>query len=239
MPYFRGLRTVRLRVNETDYDFLLDSAGDRTLVTPDVAAALGCQPRGHDVGHRMTGETVVFQHCPRLRATLAAMPIEIDSVAVFDVNALLPAELPRLQGVLALDALRGQIVSLDWAHDQLIIHSRSDGVAALARHGVPQRLATGDTGAGLHALVAVTGGAERLWFLLDSGDIKGTLVARHVPREGLLQLDANSKASLRVGESAPESIRVVPDDINYDGVFGTDFLLSRVVTLDLRRAAQP
>lgn len=80
---------------------LFDSGGGATLITPSLALRLGCHAYGRDVGHRMTGESVEFQQCDSLTLTFSGWQRRFTPVAVFDVNALLPAELPRLDGVLA------------------------------------------------------------------------------------------------------------------------------------------
>ena len=82
----------------------------------------------------------------------------------------------------------------------------------------------------------VAAGKDRLWFLLDSGDIRGTLLVRHVVRDQFLTLTAESTVMLGIGDSAPEPLSVIVDDINVDGVLGTDYLQAHVITLDLRAA---
>jgi len=227
---------VSLRVNGAEYTFLVDTGGGRTLITPEVAAEFGCEPRGRDIAYRMSGEQVVFQNCPRLQGTLSSFAFQVAPVAVFDLNSLLPPELPRLHGLLALDSFRGQVVTLDWAKNLLLLHSPVDAAVAVASHGLPIRLATGENGSALSVLVPVRGAQDQMWFLLDSGNVKGTLVARHVLEDGSIQADSNALVLLRVGNQRPESLKVIPDDINYDGVLGTQFLETHVITLDLRNA---
>jgi hypothetical protein len=184
----------------------------------------------------MNGERVVFQDCPRLLGSSSSFPIRVAPVAVFDVNGLLPAELPRLHGVLSLDAFRGQILTLDWERNALFVNSAPDGAKAIADSGVPIRLATGETGSALTALVPVRSAQTQAWFLLDSGNVKGTLVDRHLLQDGSIQITGDSIAQLRIGDRARESLPITPDEINYDGVLGTHFLQTRPITLDLRHA---
>lgn len=235
-PYFRGLRTVKMSIGGAEYSFLFDTGGGRTLVAPELAAKLGCKPRGRDVGYRMNGEPVIFQSCDRLRASVSSFTVQVAPVAVFNVNSLLPSELPRIDGVISLDSFRGQVVTLDWARNRLILHSAADAGSALGRHGIPVRFATGENGAALSVLVPVHGEGDQMWFLLDSGDIKGTLIARHLVEDGSIHLDSSSAAQLRVGSRRGESLSLVVDDINYDGVLGAHFLQTHVISLDLRRA---
>lgn len=232
--YFRGLRTVAIHTGGNDYTFLVDTAGGRTLISPRLAEQLSCTPRGREVGYRMTGEAVAFQQCPRFTATIAGLPIELTPVAVFDIGALLPRELPSLDGVLALDAFRGKIVGLDWAHDEIVVSTAHGAAARFAT--LPARIATGENGGALTVLVPVRSKNDTMWFLLDSGNIRGTLLGGHVIRDGFVDATSESKASLTVGGAAPELFDVIVDTINYDGVFGTDYLQTHAVALDLRAA---
>lgn len=235
-PYVRALKTVTLSISGSDYTFLVDTAGGRTLLAPEVAATLGCTPRGRDVGYRMNGEPVAFQNCPALNGVLSSLPVHVAPVAVFNINGLLPAEFPRLHGVLALDAFRGQVLTLDWARNALVVHSARDGTSVMRGNGLPIRFATGETGTALTVLVPVRSAQTQLWFLLDSGNVKGTLVDRRLLQDGSIKLSVDSFAQVRVGNGGEELLQVVADDINYDGVLGTEFLQSRVISIDLRRA---
>jgi hypothetical protein len=138
--------------------------------------------------------------------------------------------------LLALDAFRGQVLTLDWARNALVIHSAPGGTDALRRNGLPIRFATGETGAALSVLVPVQSARTQLWFLLDSGNVKGTLVGRRLLQDGSIQLKVDSFAQFRVGNGGEELLQVLADDINYDGVLGTDFLQSHLISIDLRRA---
>jgi len=233
-PYFRGLRTVEVRIGGAPYQFLVDTAGGRTLVTPRLAAALGCTPRGRAIGYRMNGDPVEFQACPRLSGSISGYDLKLEPVASFDLASLLPAELPALDGVLALDAFRGQVVTFDWRKNELVVSGAS--VSRLPPRTVRLRFATGEYGGALSVLMPVAAGQDRLWFLLDSGDIRGTLLGRHVVRDQFLTLAADSTAILGIGDAAPEPLAVIVDDINVDGVLGTDYLQAHVITLDLRAA---
>jgi len=155
-PYFRELKTVEVSTGIGSLRFLLDTGGGATLITPQVATRMGCRPFGRDVGHRMTGEQVEFQRCEVLEITTAGWRHRIEPVGVFEVNALLPAELPRLDGVLSLDAFQGQVITIDWRTGSLRVHTASDEAAALLEHGVPVRIATGDNGRFCSVFVPVT-----------------------------------------------------------------------------------
>jgi len=236
-PYFRELKTARVSAAGRTLTMLLDTGGGATLITPAVAAQIGCSPFGRDVGHRMTGEAVEFQRCESLTLSSGAWQRRIEPVAVFDVNRLLPPELPKLDGVLALDAFRGEVVTLDWAAGTLTVHAPAAAAAALTRTGVPARIATGDTGRFYSALLPVAASRGTLWFLLDSGNIRGTLVARHVARDGRLNVAENGDAVLKIGARPPFTLRTEAADLDIDGALGAAWLLLSPVTLDLRDGA--
>jgi hypothetical protein len=236
-PYFRDLKTVRVSAGGRPLTMLLDTGGGATLVTPDLAKQIGCAPFGRDVGHRMTGEAVEFQRCETLTLSAGAWQRRIAPVGVFDIGRLLPPELPRLDGVLALDAFEGEVVTLDWAAGTVTIHGQADAPAALKRTGVPVRIATGDSGRFYSALLPVAAPRGGLWFLLDSGNIRGTLVARHVARDGRMHIAETGEAVLTIGARPPVTVRTEAADLDIDGALGTAWLLLGPVTLDLRTAA--
>ena len=233
-PYFRELKTVRVSAAGLPLTMLFDTGGGATLIAPDVASKIGCAPFGRDVGHRMTGEAVEFQRCESLILTSGGWQRRLEPVAVFDIGRLLPPELPRLDGVLALDAFDGDVVTLDWPAGTVTVHAAADAAAALTRTGVPVRIATGDNGRFYSALLPVAASRGGLWFLLDSGNTRGTLVAQHVTRDGRLNVRENGDAALTIGARPPVSLRIEPADLDIDGALGTAWLQLGPVTLDLR-----
>jgi len=233
-PYFRELKTVRIRAGQTSLTMLFDTGGGATLVTPDVARRLGCRPFGRDVGRRMSGEQVEFRQCEAFDLSAGDWRRPAAAVGVLDVNALLPPELPKLDGVLALDAFNGDVITLDWAAGLVTVHARDTADAVLRQHGLPVRIATGDNGRFFSAFVPVAATRGQLWFLLDSGNIAGTLVAQHVVREGLLTIGSGGDISLSVGPRPAFATRTATADLVIDGALGTAFLMRGPVTLDLR-----
>lgn len=219
--------------------FLLDTGGGASFITPQVAARIGCRPFGRDAGHRMTGEQVEFERCEALDITVGNWRRRLEPVAVFDVNALLPAELPRLDGVLALDAFERQVITINWPVGVLTVHGASENDHASPKHPVPVRIATGDTGRFYSAFVPVAASRGRLWFLLDSGNIRGTLVAQHVVRQGLLDVGPDGDVMLKIGDLPAISIRADTADLLIDGTVGTAWLMRGPVTLDLRAVPLP
>ena len=233
-PYLRELMTVSAQVGTQPLRFLFDTGAGLTLITPTVARQLGCEPYGREVGHRMNGDAVEFQWCdPQDLRIGVSFVRHRDRIAVFDVNVLLPPSLPRLDGVLALDSFRERMITLDWKDRLLTVHG-SGSAPTVSRARPSVRFATGDTGASLTVLLEVSGSRGPLWFLLDSGNLRGTLIGSHVVRDGLLSIAADTSIALRLGSGRTARFTTIADAISYDGVLGTDFLLAEPVTLDLR-----
>jgi hypothetical protein len=234
LPYFRDLRVVRATIGADTLTLLLDTGGGATLITPEVARARRCTPHGSDIGYRMTGEPVAFARCDSLRLGIGAWSVDLSPVGVFDVNALLPKELPRLDGVLALDAFRGRVLTIDWPANVLVVRGPGTSDSALASTGLTFRVATGESGRFFTALARVEGTREPLWFLLDSGNLRGTLVSKGVLSDSLLPLQGPRQALLAVGGRPSIRIPFTEAALILDGVLGTDFLQAGPVTLDLR-----
>lgn len=227
-PFFRELRIVRVESSAGPLNLLFDTGGGATLVTPEVARRLGCAPSGRDVGHRMSGERVEFSRCERLDLKVGRWTSTASPVAVFDVNALLPVELRTLDGVLALDAFRGRVLTIDWPKHEIRV---SDGIDVPADL-LPHRIATGDSGRFFTAMLPVASRGGLLWFLLDSGNIAGTLVANHNTQ--LLAVSTTGTVSLQVGGRGLVTLPATPAEMILDGALGTAYLLTGPVTLDLR-----
>jgi hypothetical protein len=234
-PYFRGLRTVEAVVGRDTVPFLFDTGGGVTVISPEVARSIGCAPFGRMIGHRMTGEPVEFQRCDSVEIVVGALKLSHAPVAVLDVNALLPAELPKLGGVLSLDSFRGRILLIDWPAGRVTVRDASARAPADFPASLPLRFATGDNGESLVVLVPVSGTRGPLWLLLDSGNIRGTLLGRHVVRETLVPLDGErAQLTLPGGSSWVAEFEAL--SLILDGVLGVAFLERGPVVLDLRFA---
>lgn len=235
--YFSDLKTIDVSIQGKSHKFLLDTGGGISIITPALAKSLGQTPFGRITGHRMDGELVVMQKCDRLDVVVGdSWSVHLSPVAVFDLDKLLPKELPHLDGVISLDCFRGQVLTLNIEANQLLLHSKEDAESAIQTNGITARFATGDDGSGLTLITPVEGKRGKLWFLLDSGNCAGTFVSTFALQEHLIDINDKGLVELSVGGRDPIAIPVIPQQINYDGVIGTNFLKARPVTLDLRKA---
>lgn len=252
--YQGRLRAVRLRpagagAAEREWRLLFDTGAGLTLLSPALATALGCEPRGRVVGHRMTGEAIATPACVVGPLAMGPWTVPAQTVGIFDLMSLLPADWPRLDGVVSLRAFPGRVITLDLAHDSLRVHAGSIGLGAHAREpsrgairGTPVlgRLATGPSGAELLAYVGLLAGPDTLWLLVDSGNLDAVVLAPHAAR--LLGLPDSLDASLprtrlpltsALAAEVPTRIR----DLILDGAWNAAWLEQGRLTLDLATGA--
>lgn len=232
-PYLEVLRTVPVVIGGDTLDFLLDTGGGLTVITPAVAERIGCAPTGRATGFRMRGEKVTMPTCDGLALTLGGRSITTEA-AIFDLMSLIGPDHPPVAGMVSLRTLAGQAVTLDLAAGTLVLETpgslrrRTRAMTPLA-----VRLANGPAGDALDLMVGVGSGGHTLWFLWDSGHIGPVFLAPHTP--GLLGLDTtavrNVALALAPGRApaTPYAIR----DIIFDGVLGAPLIARAKWTLDL------
>ncbi len=223
-PYVGRLVTVSATLERERLTLLLDTGGGQTLITPLAAARIGCVPGGGSVGFRMTGERVAFEQCGPSVLEVGGRRFARPALAVWDVAALLPKNLPPLDGVLALDTFGSQPFTLELEAKRLTLESsRSLERRVAAMTPVQARVATGLSGADL--TVFVRGAIDRPgWFLLDSGNLDLTLVAPHMVQKRVAVPSRLESAALSVDGLPTNRLPVGVREIIYDGVLSEAFL---------------
>jgi len=233
-PYIGHLVTVAASIDSIGILLIFDTGGGETIVTPEVAERSGCVSSGRSVGFRMSGERVDVALCTGVTITIGGVHFVSDEVGVWDVNALLPPDVPTVDGVFSLATLAAQPFTLRLAEHRLTLEtSQSLARQVLDMNRLQSRVATGTDGDELTVFVrgAVADTAWG-WFLIDSGNLDVVQIAPHLhmserivdePLRGDLTLDGVS--------AVPTSFRV--SDIIYDGVLSEEFLRGFVWTFDL------
>jgi hypothetical protein len=222
-PYFRELRTVEATSGEDTLRLLLDTGGGHTLLTPEAAQRIGCRPFGRNVGHRMSGERVEFQRCSGDSLRLAGQTLGSGSVAVFDLGTVLPPELPKLDGLLALPSFVDLVVTFDMAGDRLILESQESAALRRAEQSTMRpRIASGDDGSSLTILVAAEADPAPVWLWLDNANLVGTLLSPSGARQlgrGEMDLQGGTPLELemRLLGLPSRSTRASVRDIIFDG----------------------
>jgi len=239
IPFTRGaghLRTMKVRVGGDSADYLFDTGGGVNVISPQDSALLGCTPGGHGFGVRLTGEVLTGRTCANV--TLGVGPFRVTTDAgVMDLAKLLGPRAPKVRGQVSLTAFEGRALTLDLAHDRLIVETPAS-LASRVRHmtPVPMRLATGEHGGQLTVYVGLRArNGAMLWFEWDSENNASTLVSPDAL--ALLGGDSTSRVSDLPVTVAPGVDVVIPmmtkGNMIHDGVLSAGFMERAVWTVDL------
>jgi hypothetical protein len=227
-PYIGRLVTVDVLVEGDTARLIFDTGGGETIISPEIAGRIGCDPTGRSVGFRMSGERVDFQRCYAVTISIGGLTFEHEELGVWDINAVLPEGVPPVDGVLSLKTFSTQPLTLDLGAGTLTLETAAsyrDRIRDMTR--LNSRLATGTDGDELDVFVRGKVDAPA-WFLLDNGNLDVVQAAPHLggPEdvwEHVLHLDG----------MPPVSTSFRTRDIIYDGVLSEEFMRGWLFSFDL------
>lgn len=238
-PYVALLRTIDLEVGGHTARMIFDTGAGVSVLTPEFAARAGCTPHGRIIAFRMTGERVEMQRCPALHVR-AGRALGSHEFAVLDLSAILPDELPSVDGVLGIDMFEGRVITI---HRDLSAIGIEDGNHL--RHvtnGVARgrlRLAREAGGVGLSVFVPILSPQGDLWVLFDSANLVGVrlhpLAYRALASAPAPTSTAPAPAvTIHVDGARPTQVTPeVTGTLIYDGALSASFITGYDVTLDL------
>ena len=232
----RHLRTVRVRVASDSADYLFDTGGGVTVISPRDSALLDCTPGGRGFGVRLTGEVLSGHTCANV--TLGVGPFDVTSDAgVLDLATQLGPNAPPVRGMIALNSFAGRALTLDLAHERMVVETPAS-LAERVRHmtPVPMRLATGEHGGQLTVYVGVRAqNGAMLWLEWDSENNASTLISPQAL--SLFGGDSTSRMTDVPVTLAPGVDVVIPmmtkANMIHDGVLSAAFIERAVWTVDL------
>jgi hypothetical protein len=227
-PYQGRLRAVRVRAADREWELLFDTGGGLTLVSPALAEAVGCTPRGRVTGHRMSGESISVPTCASGALAIGGWIAPPQTLGIFDVMTLLPSDWPRLDGVVALRSFAGRRLTIDPA-----ALGETAGVGATR---LLSRVATGAGGGELLVFAGVTVGTDTLWLEVDSGNLGAVHLAPHAAR--LLGVSDSVGAEhpeimLSLVPGHPSAVRGRVRELILDGALNAEWLERGRLTIDL------
>jgi Aspartyl protease len=238
-PLRTRLRTVTVKVGSETGTFLLDTASGISLVSPDFAKKVGCEPWGRLTGFQMFGRRLDTPQCSDLSFEAAGLTLRAPTVAVLDFSPFLEKGSTPLDGVLALDVFAGQALTLDLGNERLIVETPESLAARTQTMREGQaRLSREMQGAALSVFTAVRTPKGLAWFELDSGNGGTLLMSQHIAPVLGVESKGEQPQPARfelVGGVPVEGNFHVPDMI-IDGNLGMPFLSKWLVTLDLARS---
>lgn len=227
---------MRVRVGIDSADYLFDTGGGITVISPRDSALLGCTPGGRGFGVRLTGEVLSGHNCANVM--LGVGPLEVTSDAgVMDLAAMLGPRARAVRGMIGLNSFAGHALTLDLAHDRMVLETTAS-LAERARHmtPVPMRIATGEHGGQLTVYVGLRArNGAMLWMEWDSENNASTLVSPQAL--ALLGGDSSSRMTDLTVMIAPGVDVVVPmmtkANMIHDGVLSAAFMERAEWTADL------
>ena len=239
IPFTRGpahLRTIKVPVGADSADYLFDTGGGVTVLSPQDSALLGCTPGGQRFGVRLTGEVLSGRTCANVTLDVGPFRVTTDA-GVMDLAKLLGPGAPKVRGMVSLNAFEGRALTLDLAHERMIVETPAS-LAARVRQmtPLPVRLATGEHGGQLAVYVGVRArNGAMLWFEWDSENNASTLVSPAALT--LLGGDSTSRMTDLPVTLARGLDVVIPmmtkGNMIHDGVLSAGFMERAVWTVDL------
>lgn len=233
-PLRERLRTIEVSINGHVSDFLFDTGGGITTITPAFAEKIGCKPWGRITGHRMFGDRLDMQRCDGMTIEAQGVRFDPKTLAVFDPTPLLAPGSVAPDGTLAMDVFRDRVVTLEVAGNRLTIEDE----ASLARRiegatELPFRVSREVWG--VDPYVGVDTAAGRLWMIIDSGAGGVLLIAKD--NAVALGLDPNAEGpqplKFDLAPGVPVEGLAVTPEMMLLGNLGMPFLKDYVVTFDL------
>jgi hypothetical protein len=216
------LRTVPVVVGGRDLPFLFDTGGGVTVISPDVASAIGCTPSGRLTAHRMSGERIDAPRCAGVSLALGGVLVKTDAI-VMDLATMLPPDWQRVHGLVSIRTIEDLPFTVSLPQNELILETPLTVQSRVrAMRPLQFRVARPAAGLATDVFVRVDARPEPLWMLLDSGNIDRLVLAPHAAKaEGL------TVAGL------PVSLPTRELNIIYDGNLGAAFLAAHTVSVDL------
>ena len=234
------MMTVLAKVRGHEGNFVFDTGGGISYVSPAFAQSVGCNVWGQITGFTLVGQRLDMPRCDGLSFDVEGHSFGAPASGVFDLMKFMPPNVPRIDGSIGLDVFAGRAVTLSLAQRKLIVESASS-LAARARAGkeVPIRIQREAGGASLSVYVAVPTTAGMAWMELDSGNGGANVISK--PLAGLMKLDPDKKepqpASFMIAGGVPvEGMARVNEKLIMDGNIGTRFLINWDLTLDLGKS---
>ena len=228
--YVGNLKKVEVKINNKPFDFLFDTGGGETFISPQLASVMGKQVYGSATGYRMNGEQIKYRKCDAVSITIGNIALSHSTVGVWDLMAILPKELPPLYGVLSLKSFSNKIITLDLASDLLIIETAASYAKKIKKAGLLEsRFANGLDGNEWSIFLQTKKQGRAYWLLFDSGNLNDLLLSHNTAREWGLEVDTSGRrqewnaAPFLFGGKTYE-VKIASENILYDGALNYAFL---------------
>ena len=114
-PYIENIKTVAVFIEGKKYDFLFDTGGAETIISPEIAKVIHKKVYGSMTGFRMSGEKIKTQKLDSIELIIGKTKIFHQTVGVWDLMSILPKDLARIDGVISLKSFEENILTIELA----------------------------------------------------------------------------------------------------------------------------
>jgi hypothetical protein len=231
--YAGELKVIKLEKDGEVYSFLYDTGGGYTVLDEAYTKIFGCTPYGKTVGFRLSGEQVESRNCNPVSLDFGGFSVTT-APKVMDINSFLPEGLPKLAGAFSLQTFQRHLVTINYSAGLVTIEA-PDSFHARTRDmiEIPLKVTNELDGEVVAIFTQVLETPEPLWFYMDSGNLRGVLLAPHAAK--ILGLEGGGPLTLQIAGQAYDSTGEVMDMI-YDGVLDIRFFKAHTIALDLQNS---
>ena len=240
--YQENLQTVDVFIEGKKYNFLFDSGGAETIISPEIANKLGKKIYGHSVGFRMSGEMLTSQKCDGILMKIGAVNHFHPTVGVLDIMSIFPKEFEKVDGVISLKSFNTGVLTIDLSNNKLIVETSTSAKARIrGKSVVPSRFANGLEGNELNVFIGIPKNGFFYWFLFDTGNSGPLLLSPSTANVWDVKLDQNNPQALAQSREfivGPKILNVSPfiRPIIYDGVLNYSTISKNVFVIDFIRS---
>lgn len=235
--YIENMKTTDVFIEGKKYNFLFDTGGAETIISPEVAKHLSKKTYGSTTGFRMNGDVIKAKKADHITLMIGSTIRYHPTVTVWDIMSVLPKEFPKIDGIISLKSFSDQILTLDLAKNHIIIETASSAKKAIqGKTPVPSRFANGLEGSELNIFLNIQKNHQSYWFLFDSGNSGPFLLSTETASALKLPKDKdemNSETQFSIGTTTMTT-RSFTRDIIYDGVFNFEVISKYIFTIDCK-----
>ena len=236
-PYIENIKTVAVFIEGKKYDFLFDTGGAETIISPEIAKVIHKKVYGSMTGFRMSGEKIKTQKLDSIELIIGKTKIFHQTVGVWDLMSILPKDLARIDGVISLKSFEENILTIELAKNIIIIENKTSAKKAIkGKSLLTTRFSNGLEGADLNIFIGIPKANNLYWFLFDSGNSGPFILSNESAEIWNVQNENYEKSPESEFVLGDKTLKIKPiaKDILYDGVFNFDAISSYIFTIDFR-----
>jgi hypothetical protein len=228
------MKTIDVFINGEKYNFLFDTAGADTFISPEIAKSLNKKTYGSITGFRMSGEIIKAQKANSILLTIGKTSIFHQTVSVWDLMSIMPKDCAKIDGIISLKSFDKEILTIDLSGNIIIIESKRSAKNKI-KEKLPliARFANGLEGSELNIFIGIPKSNNLYWFLFDSGNSGPLLLSQESAETWKVQNGNNCISEFIIGK---KNLTMKPfvRDIIYDGVLNIDAISKYVFTIDFK-----